>query len=216
MLRSYNTFPTKHADAQMIHKIDSTLNKEELIPWTSNDVLTHNYRFYLNMRPSTTQQQKQPAFNRLGDLQNFINQLSSRLVQHQSDRSLIDHPMTASLTMIGCTIDPIQRLRNHRLAEKRSSWLMHLIRAVFQVAYPDQFELDQSVIYCCFKRHQVNYAESVFARLTESYALTGTGFNISTAGLNDIDQFFDQYDWDVWAEEALELVTSQQSKRLLD
>ena len=79
------------------------------------------------------------------------------------------------LMTVSCTINPIRRFDEYRLQVQRNSWLVHLLGATLEVAYPDEFWLDQSIIYRPLRRGQVKYTESVFARLTTRYAIKAQG-----------------------------------------
>ena len=118
--------------------------------------------------------------DRIGLLADFCHRIEARLNASYPLGDADDEAMEVGFCRVGSTTNAHRQFADH-LSNVNTNWLMLLFRAALQVAFPNEFQLRQFVIYHPHSKDHIGIAESVLSRLVESYIYTATGFSISPA-----------------------------------
>ena len=106
----------------------------------------------------------------------FVDQLQKRMEGHS-----IHAPLNVPVVEIGFSNDPRKRLRQHRHHES-SNYLMNLAEAVFTREYPGCFQLQQRIVFACYRPIQTWLSEIIVTQLAQGYVEGGAGFSHEPAG----------------------------------
>lgn len=163
----------KEKNNEMAKRIDQKLHpKSEWPP----DLADKGLRRYTDWRFYT-----QNGYSTSGSIHRrwvryFVDQLKKRM-QGQPFHA----PLNVPVIEIGFSNDPEKRLRQHRHHES-SNYLMNLAEAVFAVEYPGCFQLQQHIIYACFRPIQTWLSEIALTQLAQGYVEGSGGFSHEIAG----------------------------------
>ena len=108
----------------------------------------------------------------------FVGNMRARIAREARPTNA---PMLHAVTKVGYATSPRSRFIAH-LEHRSSNYLMNLAEAVFQLLYPNRFELQQHVLFNCWSSAQCWYSEVIFTHLGQAYTTGGCGFNYHEAG----------------------------------
>lgn len=113
----------------------------------------------------------------------FVSQLQQRL-SREIDLNGEHTPLTAPVVEVGFSLYPETRLKEHR-HHSNSNYLMNLAQACFEYEYPGMFQLQQLVVFTCWRPEQCWLSEMFITRLAQGYVETGGGFSHYRAGFSN-------------------------------
>lgn len=90
-------------------------------------------------------------------------------------------PFTAPVVEIGFSVNPHQRLNDHR-RHRSSNYLINLAEACMAYSFPKRFRLQQSFLCTCFRKPHPWLGEIILTQLGQGYAYNGEGFSYRIAG----------------------------------
>ena len=106
----------------------------------------------------------------------FVDQLQKRMEGQPSHA-----PLTVPVIEIGFSNDPRKRLRQHRHHES-SNYLMNLVEAIFETEYPGAFQLQQMIVFACYRPIQPWLSLIIITQLAQGYVERGGGFSHEPVG----------------------------------
>ena len=205
LMHLYLAFRLTKEQALLVFEIDNVNSVIQRVQWTASDLQKKRYRLYFNLM--TDAQASDPSIEvsiRLKVLADFCSKLQLRLDTSYPIDVNDDAPLEVGICRVGCTTDSGHRFAQHN-SSIGSSWLLQLFKAALAVAYPHQFQLDQSVIFLPHARSHISLSECIFSRLSEAYTATATGFSMQPAGTDhSLATSVGSRWWQVWKDEAEE------------
>ena len=106
----------------------------------------------------------------------FVEQLQKRM-----EGQPIHAPLTVPVIEIGFSNNPRRRLRQHRHHET-SNYLMNLAEAIFETEYPGAFQLQQMIVFACYRPIQPWLSMIVITQLAQGYVERGEAFSHEPLG----------------------------------
>ena len=157
----------------LAQQIDQQLHPK---PEWPKDLAHRGLRRYTEWRSYLENGDHTPAFTRRRWVKYFVDQLRQRM-----EGQPVHAPLTVPVVEIGFSNDPTKRLRQHRHHES-SNYLMNLAEAIFVMEYPSAFQLQQNIVFNCYRPIQPWLSEIVITQLAQGYVEGGGGFSHETAG----------------------------------
>ncbi len=94
-------------------------------------------------------------------------------------------PCPRAIANIGFSVRPHNRLFKSHARHNQSNYIMNLFHALLVHHYQDEFLLQQTIIYTCWKVSQCWLSESLLTRIAQGYTTDGKGFSHYQAGLSN-------------------------------
>ena len=167
----YVQYNDEHND--LAERIDQQLHPK--VEWPK-DLAHKGLRRYTEWRSYTENGSNIPDGIHRQWVKYFVDQLKMRIADLP-----IHAPLSVPVVEVGFSNDPSKRLRQHRHHES-SNYLMNLAEAVFAMEYPNCFQLQQRVVFACYRSIQTWLSEIVVTQLAQGYVQGGGGFSHEPAG----------------------------------
>ena len=97
----------------------------------------------------------------------FVKKLQKRIKGQP-----IHAPLAVPVIEVGFSNDPRKRLRQHRHHES-SNYLMNLAEAIFETEYPGAFQLEQMIVFACYRPIQPWLSLIIVAQLAQGFVERG-------------------------------------------
>ena len=126
----------------------------------------------------------------------FVSELRKRLADEVA-RNGQHVPLSAPVVEVGIAKEPRKRLAEHQ-HHCNSNYLMNLAQSCFEFSFPGLFQLQQLVVFTCWRPEQSWLSEIFITRLAQGYVEMGGGFSHYPAGFSNGNayQFCGMATWD--------------------
>lgn len=169
--------PTE-ADNKWAATIDKTWCPK--MDW-SDDLNLQGLRRYTDWRPNYKKKPLEPCRPRKVIIQAFSKELEKQL--RKSEYGLL--PCPRAIVNIGFSVRPHHRLSKSHAKHNQSNYIMNLFHALLVHHYGDEFLLQQTTLYTCWRASECWLSEILLTRIAQGYTTNGMGFSHYQAGLSN-------------------------------